>query len=136
VAASPEDVFAFLSDLENHWLVADRFVEVLDLDIASGIATGGKVRVHGPLGLGRTATTRVVGLDPNRSLTGTATLKGGTLARVRWTLEPMDGKTQVELSAQVERAGLVDRLLLSAGGRHWIRKRFAAILAMLARRFA
>jgi carbon monoxide dehydrogenase subunit G len=135
VAAPPEEVFAFLSDLENHWSLADRFVEVLDLEVASGIATGGRVRVHGPLGLGRTATTRVVGREPNRSLAGTATLSGGTHAMVRWTLEPVDAKTRVELSAHVERAGRLDRFLLAAGGRRWIRRRFAAILATLARRF-
>jgi hypothetical protein len=31
VPAPPEDVFAFLSDLRNHWRLADRFVEVLTL---------------------------------------------------------------------------------------------------------
>jgi hypothetical protein len=30
--AIPEAVFEFLSDLENHWALTDRFVEVLELE--------------------------------------------------------------------------------------------------------
>ena len=36
VAASPPVVFAFLADLENHWLLTDRFVEVLTLERPPG----------------------------------------------------------------------------------------------------
>ena len=31
IAASPEVVFDFLSDLANHWRLVDRFVEVIEL---------------------------------------------------------------------------------------------------------
>ena len=137
VPASPERVFAFLCDLENHWLLADRFVEVLNLDgAATGAASGGKVRVRGPLGLGRTATTQVVATEPTRSMVGTAALSGGTQAVVRWTLTPEEGDTRVELAAHLQQAGLLDRLLLAAGGRRWVRRRFASILATLAKRFS
>ena len=60
IPAAPEDVFAFLSDLQNHWRLADRFVEVVALESSDGGGDGGTVRVRGPLGVRRTATTRVV----------------------------------------------------------------------------
>jgi uncharacterized protein YndB with AHSA1/START domain len=136
VSASPERVFAFLSDLGNHWLLADRFVEVLSLDgAATGVASGGRVKVRGPLGLSRTATTRVVATQPTRSMTGTADLSGGTRALVRWTLTPANGGTRVELAARLQKAGVFDRLLLALGGRRWVRRRFGSILRTLANRF-
>ena len=57
VAAPPRAVFSFLADLENHWLLTDRFVEVLTLERPAdgGPAHGGTVRMRGPFGLGRTA---------------------------------------------------------------------------------
>jgi polyketide cyclase/dehydrase/lipid transport protein len=136
VAASPEEVFAFLSDLENHWLLADRFVEVLTLDRgAEGAARGGRVRMRGPLGLGRTATTRVVSTESPVAMTGTADLSGGTRAVIRWRLAGESGATRVELAAHLERASWLDRLLLALGGRMWTRRRFATILQTLASRF-
>lgn len=67
-------VFGFLADLENHWLLTDRFVEVLTLDRSpdGGPAHGGRVRIRGPLGLARTAETRVAEADPPHSIAGTA----------------------------------------------------------------
>jgi uncharacterized protein YndB with AHSA1/START domain len=136
VAASPEEVFAFLSDLENHWLLADRFVEVLTLDRGSdGAVHGGSVRMRGPLGLGRTATTRVVSTESPVAMTGTADLSGGTRAVIHWRLARDGGPTRVELAAHLERAGSLDRLLLALGGRRWIRRRFSSILQTLARHF-
>jgi hypothetical protein len=87
VAAPPAEVFAFLADLENHWRLTDRFVEVVELDGPSGARHGGRVRVRGPLGLRRTAVTRVMEADEPRSMRGTAELRG-TRAEVRWTLAP------------------------------------------------
>src|ERR687886_2567570 len=88
VPAPAEDVFAFLSDLRNHWRLADRFVEVVTLEASDGVhADGGQVRVRGPLGLRRTATTRVVAAREPRLMIGTAELSGGgTRARVSWTI--------------------------------------------------
>ena len=126
VAASPEAVFAFLAKLENHWTLAGRWVEPLTIDHNSG-----RVRIHGPLGLRRTATTTVVDAHPSHVMHGTAELSGGTLARIAWELHEDAGGTEVELSAQIERAGLGDRVLLAAGGTAWMRRRFAAILERL-----
>jgi hypothetical protein len=94
------------------------------------------VRIAGPLGLHRTAHTRVRRADPPRALEGSATL-GGTVARVRWELrEQRGGATLVRLEAEVEHATPLDRLLLAAGGRAWLQRRFGATVVALARRFA
>jgi uncharacterized protein YndB with AHSA1/START domain len=133
LGTTPEALFDFLSDLENHWLLTDRFVEVLELDRESldRPAHGGRVRVHGPFGLRRTVVTRVVEVDQPSLIAGTAALGPGTLALVSWTLRPDGEGTRVRLAARLERASTVDRLLLAAGGRAWMRRRFARILATL-----
>jgi hypothetical protein len=137
IPAPPEDVFAFLSDLGNHWRLADRFVEVLTLEASDGTHhDGGRVRVRGPLGLHRTVTTRVVAAREPRLLIGTAELASGTRARVSWVLAGRLGATRVRLAADLERAGPLDRLLLAAGGRWWLRRRFASTLERLARELA
>jgi hypothetical protein len=91
--------------------------------------------MRGPLGLGRTATTRVVSTESPVAITGTADVSGGTQAVIRWSLGRDRGTTRIELAAHLERTGLLDRLLLALGGRRWIRRRFASILQTLARHF-
>lgn len=141
VAASHEEVFAFLSRLENRWRLADRWIEVLSLNGGgrSDSADGGRVRIRGPLGLGRTASTRVVSSDPPRSVTGIAEVGRRSRATVRWTLSEGTGDdggaaTHVRLSAHVDRAWPFDRLLLALGGRAWMRRRFRYVLATLGQR--
>jgi hypothetical protein len=137
VRAPRMDVFEFLRHLENHWLLADRFIEVLELERSlDGSAHGGRVRMRGPLGLRRTATTRVTATDSDCEISGTAELAGGTRARVSWSLADEGATiTRVSLGAEVERAVRIDRLLLQLGGRRWVAGRFAAILDRLALRF-
>jgi len=133
VPAPREAVFAFLSDLHNHWAVAGRWIEVVALD---GGGDGGRVRIRGPLGVRRTAVTSVERVDPPERLEGTARL-GRTEARVAWTLhEQRHGATEVRLVATVVRAGPLDRAVLALGGASWMRRLFAATLAHLAARFA
>jgi uncharacterized protein YndB with AHSA1/START domain len=132
VPADREALFAFLSDLENHWLVADRFVEVLRLDGPPGARHGGAVKVRGPLGLGRTAVTGVEQTERPSRLMGRADVGPQTTARVRWTLTPEDGGTRVELAAEVEHAGALDRVMLALGGRRWLQARFRGTLDRLA----
>ena len=138
VPAPVEDVFAFLDDLGNHWIVADRFVEVLDLHRGDGgRANGGAVRLRGPLGVRRTVVTKVVAVKAPRLLIGTA--EGGdgrTRARVSWSLASHRESTRVRLAASIERATPLDRALLALGGRRWLRRRFAATLEGLAKEFA
>src|SRR4051812_1973513 len=126
VSAAPAAVFAFLSDLENHWRLTGRWVEAVALANSNG-----SVRIHGPLGLRRTARATVVDAEPDRVMHGTAELSGGTLARIAWHLEPNGSGTAVRLSAEVERAARSDRMLLALGGRAWMTRRFDAILARL-----
>ena len=137
VPAPVEAVFAFLDDLENHWIVADRFVEVLDLHRPDGgRAAGGYVRLRGPLGVRRTVETRVVAIKAPRLLIGTAEAGGGTRARVSWSLAGHRESTRVRLAAAIETATALDRALLALGGRLWLRRRFAATLDGLAAEFA
>ena len=130
VPAAPAAVFEFLSELENHWRVADRFVEVVSLEPAGGV-----VRVSGPLGLRRTAITRVGRAERPSLLVGSAEIGSRTRARVSWRLTPRGPGTLVRLRAEVERAGPLDRLMLALGGRAWLERRFASALAHLARHF-
>jgi uncharacterized protein YndB with AHSA1/START domain len=137
VPAPCEDVFDFLDDLGNHWIVADRFVEVLDLHRpgGDGRAEGGQVRLRGPLGMRRTVTTRVVAVKPPRLLIGTAEIGERTRARVSWSLAGHLETTRVRLAAGIERTSGFDRLLLALGGRWWLRRRFAATLDGLVAEF-
>lgn len=138
VAATPEALFAFLVDLENHWLLADRFVVVgtLERPAPGAPAQGGTVRMQGPLGLARTAHTRVVSSEAPRFIEGTAAVGRGTEALVRWSLTPAKEGTRVRLEATVVRAGRLESVLLLAGGRLWLERRFASILETLGRRVA
>ena len=136
VPAPPEEVFAFLDDLGNHWIVADRFVEVVDLHRPDGRrAAGGAVRLRGPLGVRRTVLTRVVAVKPPRLLIGTAEVGERTRARVSWALAGHLGSTRVRLAAAVERASRLDRALLALGGRWWLQRRFESTLEGLVAEF-
>jgi uncharacterized protein YndB with AHSA1/START domain len=126
VRATPEAVFHFLSELENHWALAGRWVEVVALEDSTG-----RVRIRGPLGLRRTASTKVIDAEPNRVMHGVAELSGGTRARIAWELSEEADGTSVRLSAEVDHATLPDRILLALGGRTWMARRFDAILVRL-----
>src|SRR4051794_36189725 len=128
VPAGREVVFAFLADLANHWDLADRWVEVVSL---TPDHDGGRVRIRGPLGISRTVDTLVDQVQAPARLAGTASL-GRTRAQVRWELRPDPAGTRVRLSASVLEAGPLDRLVLAAGGRTWLRHRFTVTLARLA----
>jgi Polyketide cyclase / dehydrase and lipid transport len=121
-----EAVFAFLAELENHWRLAGGWIEVQSLD-----QNGGSVRMRGPLGVKRTARTRVEATDPPRSLEGSANL-GRTQARVRWALTEDGPHTQVHLEATVVKATPLDHLLLTLGGRRWLHRQFTKTIQQLA----
>jgi uncharacterized protein YndB with AHSA1/START domain len=132
VPAPPEEVFAFLADLENHWALASDWVEVRALDRdGDGRAVGGRVRLHGPAGLRRTARTRLLELDPPTRVAGTAEVGRRTRARVAWQLEPSDGGTLVHLTAAIERLGAFDRFLWAVAGRRVMRRGFPLVIARL-----
>jgi carbon monoxide dehydrogenase subunit G len=133
LAHSPERAFEFLSDLRNHWRLEPGFVE---LDALDGDAAGGRVRLRGPLGVSRTARTRVLSAEapaPGRAgaLAGEARIGPTTRGAVAWLIEAAEGGARVTLSAEVAAAGTVDRLLLAAGGRLWLERLFRGALAKL-----
>lgn len=138
--AAPEETFAFLARLDNHWRLTGRWLDVVRLDSGDGdgdggAVDGGAVRVHGPLGVPwRLVRTRVLHADPPRLLRGTADVGGSTRASVSWWLSPAAGGTLVRLEARVERLGRFDRALWTLGGRRWMQARFAGVLRSLAER--
>lgn len=136
VRADVADLFAFLADLENHWAIAGRFVDVVDLTGPPGARHGGRVRIRGPFGLHRTAHTSVDYARPSEEMGGSARIGRATSARVQWLLRPEGGATAVTLAARVERAGTLDRLLLALGGRAWLTQRFKSTLRALEVRLA
>jgi hypothetical protein len=124
-------VFAFLADLNNHWLLEQRFVA---LDELRG-NDGGRVRIRGPLGLSRVAETRVLAARPPTAdapgeLNGRAAV-GRTVGRVRWTIERAGAGSDVTLAAWLERASFPDRIVLALGGSRWLQRIFENALARL-----
>ena len=141
VPAPAAAVFEYLSSLDNHWRLADRWIEVLSLDGAPEAGPDdppdrGRVRMRAPLGLSRTVVTRVLASDPPTSMAGSASIGARTMARVSWTLDDHGEMTWVHLAAELESASYVDRVLLALGGREWLRRRFSAVLGRLAGVFA
>jgi uncharacterized protein YndB with AHSA1/START domain len=133
ITAPPEDVFDFLSDLHNHWRLTARAIRVVQLD---GDADGGTVQIRGPLGLARTAHTRVTAARAPRLLIGIAELPSGTRARVSWTLAGRMNNTRVRLAADIEHTAPLDRALLALGGRAYMTRVFERTLERLAERFS
>jgi hypothetical protein len=130
VGAPVEDVYALLADLREHWRLAGRWVEPVELGSAGGV-----VRLRGPFGITRTTRTRVVHVEPPTRLAGEADV-GGTRAAVSWFLRPDGDGTWVTLQADVLTAGAMDRALLVLGGRQWLGARFRTTLAHLAQHAA
>jgi uncharacterized protein YndB with AHSA1/START domain len=133
ISSPPERVFEFLSDLHNHWRLDAHFVEVEHVDPDGD---GGRVRLRGLLGMGRTAHTRVEEAVPNSRLRGRADIGRGTVGRVAWDIEPVDRGSRVALAAVVERAGLLDRAILALGGRRYLRQILTRTLENLERQLA
>ena len=131
IAAERAPLYDFLSELENHWLLAGGFVEALRADGAG--PRGREVKLRGPLGLRRRARTSVLVSRAPRVIIGRAEVGRRTVARISWVLAPgRPGSTNVELSAVVERVGPLDALVLLLGGRRWLERRFEATLGALA----
>jgi Polyketide cyclase / dehydrase and lipid transport len=127
--APAQVVYAFLSRLPNHGLITGRR---LRLESVTADGTGARIAMRGPLGIRRTARTRVTDLQPPRGFGGTAAVGRRTEAYVQWTIERAGTGSLVTLTATILRAGAVDRLLLALGGRHWLAHSFDRALALLA----
>ena len=126
IAAPPERVFEFLSDLRNHWRLERRFLELEDVGEKAGV-----IRLTGPLGLSRKARTEVLEAVRPTRVAGRADLRGGTVGLVAWDIRPEGSGSRVRLSAEIPQAWLPDRLFLFAGGRIWLRRLFTRALESL-----
>lgn len=125
---APERAYAFVVALENHWQFHDRY---LRLERLADAGTGGRIRVSTPLGVGRTARTEVTRTVEPRLVSGTASVGARTRARVSWTIDPHPRGARIALAADLLDVGSLDRLLLSLGGRWWLRRRFERVLERL-----
>jgi polyketide cyclase/dehydrase/lipid transport protein len=132
VPVPPATAFAFLAVMHNHWKLAGERIQLVDVGSSDDRGASGVVMIRGPLGLRRRARTRVLEVRAPLTLGGTAEVGRGTVAQVRWDLKPRgEQATTVTLSAAVVTAGRLDRLLLLAGGRAWMRRVFARTLVRL-----
>jgi uncharacterized protein YndB with AHSA1/START domain len=132
VVAPPESVFRYLEDLANHERLAPRTADLTKLDRRPGHLDRATVRLRGPLGLRRTASTEIVRTERPRLIVGRATLGSRTSVSVRWTIAPAAAASVVSLSATIEAAGPLDSLVLHLGGRRWIARQFSMALDSLA----
>jgi hypothetical protein len=132
IPTDPEIAFAFLSDLDNHWRLADRFVDVIRLEGTPGSRTGGEICIRGPLGIARTARTTLDTSHAPWLISGTARAGRETLVRVSWSLKPDPKGARVELTLTRLSTNPIDRLLLTIGGRRWLRQRLTKTLHRLA----
>jgi hypothetical protein len=55
------------------------------------------------------------------------------VVRYTWILSPHRGTTEVDLAMQIESRGVVYRVALLLGGRHWLQRRLEATLATVSR---
>ncbi len=132
VEAPVARVFDHLADLRTHWELAGGRVRLLDASEADAIR-GGRVRMRGPFGLGRDATTKVLRAERPSLLEGRAQIGSATEAEIHWRLERAgQSSTRVELSARVTAAAPLDRVLLAVGGRRWLEALFRRVIARLA----
>jgi hypothetical protein len=125
---SPERIYAFLAELENHRRLSDRYFRVESLRPDRG---GGRISIRAPGGLPRTARTDVTTAVAPRRFGGTASAGRRTQARVLWKIEPDEQGSLVALEATVVVLGVTDRVLLGLGGRRWLRRRFDRVVARL-----
>lgn len=129
IPAARARLFERLALLENHWALADRWVEVVSVN---GGGDGGVVRLNGPFGLGRTARTSVDRVEEGELIEGTAEVGPSTRGRVSWRFADDGAGTVVTLRAELEGGSAADRLIWAAGGRTWLEGRLRGTLRRLA----
>jgi Polyketide cyclase / dehydrase and lipid transport len=132
MAATPGEVFGFLDDLANHVMLAPRSAHVVSLGSGPHGLGHAVVRLTGPLRLRRTASTEIVRTEEPGLIAGRATIGARTRAAVTWRISSVPEGSLVSLCATIEAVGPLDSLVLRAGGRRWIARRFAAALKTLA----
>lgn len=130
LSAPPDVVLKFLTDLDNHALLAPESVRVLSCDRQHGLNTRALVRLRGPLAIHRTATTELLRMTES-SIIGRTKIGDTTVASVVWRIQALHSGSFVTLCATVDAASPLDALLLRFGARRWLARRFAAALEHL-----
>jgi hypothetical protein len=74
-------VFEFLAAPENHRLLAGRGIELLELGESDDGSIHGQIMIRGPLGMRRSARTRVLSSREPSFLSGTAPGGAGSTLR-------------------------------------------------------
>jgi hypothetical protein len=128
IEVTAETVYGFLSHLPNHQRMGGRQFR---LDAFAADRLGARIVICGPLGIRRTVETTITCLHPPRGLGGTAAVGRRTIAHVHWTIRAAGERSHVALTMTVLRTGVLDRLLLAAGGRRWLARGFHRVLTLL-----
>jgi hypothetical protein len=123
-----ETVYGFLSDLPNHQKMGGRRFR---LDTFAADQLGARIVICGPLSIRRTVETTITHLHPSHGVGGTAAVGRRTLAHVHWSIQAAGEWSHVALTVTVLRIGVLDRVLLAAGGRRWLARSFHRILTLL-----
>ena len=131
IPASAEAVIRFLADLEHHVRLAPESVQLLRLSRTPGRPADALVRLTGPLGIERMASTELLQTRLANSIAGQARIGKRTVASVTWCVEENGAGSVVTLSATVDAASPIDRMVLILGGRRWLARRFDAALERL-----
>jgi carbon monoxide dehydrogenase subunit G len=132
IAAPAEAVVRFLADLENHVQLAPGEVELLSLERRPDLGDHAVVRLRGPSGIRRTASTELMRPSASSSIIGRAWIGKNTAASVAWRIRPLGAGSAVTLCATIDATSALDGLLLRAGGRRWLTRQFSAALEHLA----
>jgi hypothetical protein len=127
VPHAPERVYAFVARLDNHWRLSDPGLRLAAVD-----EQGGVIVIGGPFGLRRTARTTVTTAHEPHRFGGVARVGQRTSAHAQWRIEPDSDGTRVALESTIARTGALDRILLTLGGRWWLRRSFTRVLGRLA----
>jgi hypothetical protein len=128
IEVAAQTVYDFLSQLPNHQKMGGHRFR---LDAVAPDRLGARIVICGPLGIHRTVQTTITCLHPARGVGGTATVGRRTVAHVHWTIHPAGERSHVTLTATIVRIGMLDRLLLAAGGRTWLTRSFHRVLTLL-----
>jgi hypothetical protein len=129
VRAPAHAVYDFLERLPNHALITG---DGLRLEGVAADGMSALISMRGPLGIRRTARTRVTTRRRPRAFGGTAEVGRRTVAYVHWAIEQAETGALVTLTATILRASALDRALLSVGGRQWLTRSFDRAVALLA----
>ena len=131
IPAPAEAVIRFLADLEHHVRLAPESVQLIRLSQPPGRPAHALVRLTGPLGIERMASTELLQTRLANSIAGQARIGKRTVASVTWCAEENGAGSVVTLSATVDAASPIDRMVLILGGGRWLARRFDTALERL-----